>query len=144
MRATSSGNRFASVGIDSANGLLFTGDTLFPGGPGNTLFEGASFALAQNGDLYDFARMRYDLLEHINPALTRLIEGTTDTEWVYALVLSQLTDPFGLVDPDEAASAVVQAQPANGGTRSRWYPRSARWPRPRAAAPGTGRRRSAR
>ena len=23
--------------------LLFTGDTLFPGGPGNTLFEGASF-----------------------------------------------------------------------------------------------------
>ena len=23
--------------------LLFTGDTLFPGGPGNTVFEGASF-----------------------------------------------------------------------------------------------------
>jgi glutamine amidotransferase len=72
------------------------------------LFEGASFALAQNGDLYDFARMRYDLLDHINPALTSLIEGTTDTEWVYALVLSQLEDPFAPVDADEAARAVVR------------------------------------
>jgi glutamine amidotransferase len=72
------------------------------------LFEGASFALAQNGDLYDFARMRYDLLDHLNPVLTPLIEGTTDTEWVYALVLSQLADPFAAVDADEAARAVVR------------------------------------
>jgi len=70
------------------------------------LFEGASFALAQNGDLYDFARMRYDLLEHIDPRLVRLIEGTTDTEWVYALVLSRLEDPFARVSPEEAARAV--------------------------------------
>jgi glutamine amidotransferase len=72
------------------------------------LFDGASFALAQNGDLYDFARMRYDLLAHLNPVLTPLIEGTTDTEWVYALVLSQLADPFAAVDADEAARAVVR------------------------------------
>ena len=61
---------------------------------------------AQNGDLYDFGRMRYDLLEYIDPQLAGLIEGTTDTEWVYALVLSQLEDPFLPVGPEEAARAV--------------------------------------
>ena len=71
------------------------------------LFEGASFALAQNGDLYDFSKMRYDLLEHIDPRLLGLIEGTTDTEWVYALVLSQLSDPFGRTGAEEAAEAVA-------------------------------------
>jgi glutamine amidotransferase len=30
------------------------------------LFDGAAFALAMNGDLFDFGRMRYDLLEHIH------------------------------------------------------------------------------
>jgi glutamine amidotransferase len=73
------------------------------------LFEGASFALAQNGDLYDFARMRYDLLDHVNGELTGFIEGTTDTELVYALVLSQLEDPFAPVDAEEAAQAVTRA-----------------------------------
>jgi glutamine amidotransferase len=73
------------------------------------LFEGGSFALAQNGDLYDFGRMRYDLLEHLDPRLVGLIEGTTDTEWVYVLVLSQLEDPFRRVAPEEAARAVERA-----------------------------------
>ena len=54
----------------------------------------AAFALAMNGDLFDFARMRYDLLEQIPPALSSRIEGTTDSEWVYALVLAQLPEPF--------------------------------------------------
>ena len=39
------------------------------------LFDGAAFALAQNGDLYDFGRMRYDLLDHVPPELTARIEG---------------------------------------------------------------------
>jgi glutamine amidotransferase len=71
------------------------------------LFEGASFALAQNGDLYDFASMRYDLLDHIDPRLLRMIEGTTDTEWVYALVLSQLADPFAPARPEEVTRALT-------------------------------------
>jgi glutamine amidotransferase len=73
------------------------------------LFEGASFALAQNGDLYGFADMRYDLLDHLPPVLARRIEGTTDTEWVYALVLAQLADPFAPIDPEEAVQAVTRA-----------------------------------
>jgi glutamine amidotransferase len=35
-----------------------------------------------------------------------MIEGTTDTEWVYALVLSMLDDPFGRVDAEDAVIAV--------------------------------------
>lgn len=70
------------------------------------LFDGATVALAQNGDLSGFSQMRFDLLEHVRPDLAAMIEGTTDTEWVYALVLSMLDDPFGEV---EAAEAVERA-----------------------------------
>jgi glutamine amidotransferase len=58
---------------------------------------GAPLALAQNGTLSAFGTMRYDLLPFIRPEVARRIEGTTDTEWVYALVLSQL--PAGVADP---------------------------------------------
>lgn len=72
-------------------------------------FPGAAIVLAQNGDLFDFGRMRYDLLEHIDPALARRIEGTTDTEWLYALVLSQLDDPFAPAPAVTIADAVERA-----------------------------------
>ncbi len=73
------------------------------------LFEGAGFALAQNGDLHDFSAMRYDLLDDIDPRLVPLIEGSTDTEWVYALTLSQLRDPFAPVAAEEAAEAIIRS-----------------------------------
>jgi glutamine amidotransferase len=73
------------------------------------MFDGATIALAQNGDLYDFSRMRFSLLKHVRPELAGLIEGTTDTEWVYALVLSMLEDPFGRVDAQDAVIAVERA-----------------------------------
>jgi glutamine amidotransferase len=72
-------------------------------------FPGARVALAQNGDLYGFSSMRFDLLPHLLPGLADRIEGTTDTEWVYALVLSQLADPFGHAGADELADAVTRA-----------------------------------
>ena len=41
--------------------LLFTGDTLFPGGPGNTSFEGGSFpAIIESIDRRIFARFDPD------------------------------------------------------------------------------------
>jgi glutamine amidotransferase len=72
-------------------------------------FPGIPIALAQNGDLYGFGQMRYDLLEHIRPELARHIEGTTDTEWLYALVLSQLPDPTAPMDAIATARAIEQA-----------------------------------
>src|SRR5438093_9772007 len=59
-------------------------------------FPGARVVLAHNGHLRRFPRMRYALVEHVRPELAQRIEGTTDSEWIYALVLSQLDDPYGL------------------------------------------------
>lgn len=71
-------------------------------------FPRAAVALAQNGDLYGFSDMRYDMLEYVDPSLARLIEGTTDTEWVYALLLSQLDDAFAKATPDELVDATTR------------------------------------
>jgi glutamine amidotransferase len=73
------------------------------------LFHEARVSLAHNGHLREFARMRYDLLEHIRPDLTQHIRGTTDSEWIYALVLSKLDDPYGQPDARELADAAASA-----------------------------------
>jgi len=72
-------------------------------------FGGTRLVLAHNGHLRQFARMRYALVEHVRPELARHIEGTTDSEWIYALILSQLDDPYGLPDTRELADAVAGA-----------------------------------
>src|SRR4051812_38041981 len=61
-------------------------------------FPDTQVVLAHNGHLRDFRRMRFDLIDHIRPELAQWIEGTTDSEWIYALVLSQLDDPYGRPD----------------------------------------------
>ena len=73
------------------------------------LFEGARLALAHNGQLARFEQMKFDLLPHIRPELARAIHGTTDSEWVYALVLSQLENPYANHDAQEIAAAVTSA-----------------------------------
>jgi glutamine amidotransferase len=70
-------------------------------------FRGASVVLAHNGHLRQFPTMRYALVEHLRPELARHIEGTTDSEWIYALILSQLDDPYGLPEARELADATA-------------------------------------
>jgi len=48
-------------------------------------------------------------VRHVRPELQRRIEGTTDSEWIYALVLSQLEDPYGLPEARELADATAAA-----------------------------------
>jgi glutamine amidotransferase len=72
-------------------------------------FPRAGVALAHNGHLREFGRMRFDLLDHIHPDVARCIRGTTDSEWIYALVISRLDDPFGTPDAGELADAVASA-----------------------------------
>jgi glutamine amidotransferase len=71
-------------------------------------FAGAKVAFAHNGHLREFTRMRFDLLRHIRSDVAELIEGTSDTAWIYPLLLSQLEDPFGAPEPDELADATVR------------------------------------
>jgi glutamine amidotransferase len=72
-------------------------------------FAGARVVLAHNGHLRQFARMRYALVEHVRPELAQRIEGTTDSEWIYALVLSQLDDPYAVPEARELADATTSA-----------------------------------
>lgn len=69
-------------------------------------YEGARWAMAHNGDLHRFAEMRFDLVEHLKPAIAQRIRGNTDSEWMYALLLSQLEDPAADVSGDELARAL--------------------------------------
>ena len=70
-------------------------------------FPGAHVVLAHNGHLREFSRMRYDLVRHVRPELARHISGRTDSEWIYALVLSQLEDPYGEPEARELGNAVA-------------------------------------
>lgn len=69
---------------------------------------GAGVAMAHNGHLRDFDAMKFDLLEHVRPELARTVCGTTDSEWIYVLLLSQLDEPLGTPSADELADAVVR------------------------------------
>lgn len=49
--------------------------------------------LAHNGDLHRFAEIKLGLLQRTDPRHAANIRGTTDSEHMYALLLSQLSDP---------------------------------------------------
>jgi glutamine amidotransferase len=69
-------------------------------------YPGTKLALAHNGDLYRFAEMRDDLRLHVNPQIARNISGSTDSEWIYAILLSQLADPGAYSTSDELRRAI--------------------------------------
>jgi len=72
-------------------------------------YEGVPVALAMNGDLDRFPEMRADVAALVAPEVSRHVEGTTDSEWLYALILSQLRDPSAPADPEELAEAVERS-----------------------------------
>jgi glutamine amidotransferase len=70
-------------------------------------FPGVPLAMAHNGDLYRFAEMKPHLLAHVKPAFAAQIRGTTDSEWMYALIVSRLKDPQARPSSEELHDAVV-------------------------------------
>jgi glutamine amidotransferase len=56
-------------------------------------FEGLPWCLAHNGDLAGIAQMKPLLAQHLKTEFLAQIRGTTDSEWIYALFVSQLADP---------------------------------------------------
>lgn len=70
-------------------------------------YEGTPISLAMNGDLDRFAEMRGDVAALVAPEVSKHVEGTTDSEWIYALLLTNLRDAAAPVaDPEELAGAV--------------------------------------
>ena len=72
-------------------------------------FPGMALALAHNGDLARFSEMRPRLAPHVRPEIARHIRGTTDSEWIYALVLSQIEEPQRPVTGTALVGAISKA-----------------------------------
>lgn len=72
-------------------------------------FPGTRLAMAHNGDLARFAELKPLLAPHVPPAIARHVRGTTDSEWIYALVLSGLRDPSASPEGDELIGAITRA-----------------------------------
>src|SRR3954469_17714136 len=72
-------------------------------------FPGIPLTLAHNGDLARFAELRPRLVAHVRPEIARHIRGTTDSEWIYALVVSQLDDPREPPRGDDLVTAITRA-----------------------------------
>lgn len=81
--------------------------------------EVTKLALVMNGSLARFAEMRFDLLDFIKPEVGRHIEGTTDSEWLYAVLLSQLGDLSAPLDADRVTEAVNETIAITRSVRER-------------------------
>lgn len=68
----------------------------------------SNIALAHNGALFRFDDMKYDLIQYINPLYRKDIRGTTDSEWIYAIFMSQLSTLSGHLSIDEITTAVTE------------------------------------
>ena len=72
-------------------------------------FNGVPLAMAHNGDLAGFREMRFALLPHVRPEFAQAISGSTDSEWIYALVASALPDPGAINSPEAILAAIRSA-----------------------------------
>lgn len=70
------------------------------------LFNGSNVALAHNGALFAFNKMKYALLDYVNPAYQKNIQGTTDSEWIYSVFLSQLPGPIETYEISDIIHAI--------------------------------------
>jgi len=69
-------------------------------------FEDVPWALAHNGELAGMERLKAALAAQIRPPFLAGIRGTTDSEWIYALFMSQLSDPHAPASEDQVFAAI--------------------------------------
>lgn len=81
-------------------------------------FAGVPLAMAHNGDLAGIAEMKRLLAPHVNPKYLPQIRGTTDSEWIYALIVSALPDPNRRPSRDELLAAIERALAIIRATRA--------------------------
>lgn len=72
------------------------------------IFEKSRVALAHNGLLMHFDKMKYHLIEYIHPDYAKEIRGTTDSEWIYAIFLTQLLHSAEQYTLENIADAIIQ------------------------------------
>ncbi|MBA2711480.1 MAG: class II glutamine amidotransferase [Tatlockia sp.] len=70
--------------------------------------DNTEIALAHNGGLTQMSKMKLALTDLVKPEIFSQIKGTTDSEWVYALFLSQFTDFTAEIPMDDACKALIK------------------------------------
>jgi glutamine amidotransferase len=82
-------------------------------------FPGCRIALAHNGELDRVRDMKPLLAEHVRPEFAKMVSGTTDSEWIYAVLVSQFEDPGRDLTADELVRAVDKTITVLRGVRTR-------------------------
>jgi predicted glutamine amidotransferase len=72
-------------------------------------FPGVPLTMAHNGDLARIAEMKPLLAPHVDTAWLPHIRGTTDSEWIYALIVSALPDAMRRPTRDQLLAAIARA-----------------------------------
>src|SRR5213075_2328819 len=72
-------------------------------------FKDVPLVMAHNGDLARFGEMKPLLASSIKSSILSQIHGTTDSEWVYALIVSQLPDARRHPSAEELGNAVERS-----------------------------------
>jgi glutamine amidotransferase len=70
--------------------------------------ENTQLVLAHNGGLAQMGAMKIVLTDLIRPEILAEIKGTTDSEWVYSLLLSQFADYTRDLSMDEVTTALLR------------------------------------
>jgi len=70
--------------------------------------ENTQIAFAHNGNLSGMSEMKQMLTSRIKPEIYSQIKGTTDSEWIYSLFLTQLQDYTAEISLDEAWDALLK------------------------------------
>lgn len=89
-------------GIESGDGALVGPQYLHP-----FLYKGTHAALAHNGNLFRLGEMRPLLQRYLRPEIGKLVTTNLDSEWIYAVFLSQLADPAADHSGAELADALI-------------------------------------
>lgn len=69
-------------------------------------FDTVRLAMAHLGELESFRDLRFDLIKYVKPEFAKLIQGSTDSEWIYAIIISSLKKPYGLIDSGDLLQAL--------------------------------------
>ncbi len=72
------------------------------------MFDGFKLALAHNGNVDGISEIKHELADHVSPEILKQVKGTTDSEWIYAVLMSQFADPTEFHQIDEVTTAVKQ------------------------------------
>jgi glutamine amidotransferase len=71
-------------------------------------FKNTNVVLAHNGGLVNFEKMKFQLAEKCIEKYKLQVEGNTDSEWIYALLLSKLEDANKSHSAEDLADATLQ------------------------------------